>query len=140
MPALKTYDLFLSHTWRYNSDYYRLEQMLHNAPNFKWRNYSVPEHNPLIDPNSPVGKIKLESLLLYQVKPVNCVVILGGMYTAYSEWVLKEIRLAQAYNKPIIARYPWGNVRMPIAVQAAAHELVNWSTTSIVDAIRRNSL
>jgi hypothetical protein len=30
MPALKTYDLFLSHVWRNseNSEYYRLEKLL----------------------------------------------------------------------------------------------------------------
>ena len=140
MPTLKIYDLFVSHTWNYNADYYRLEQMLHSASNFKWRNYSVPEHDPLINPHSHIGKNKLESLLHNQVKPVNCVIILGGMYTAYSEWVLKEIKLAQFYYKPIIAVYPWGNVRMPLEVQTAANELVNWNTSSIVDAIRRNSI
>ena len=34
MPELKTYDLFLSHAWRYNDDYYRLEKMLKEAPLF----------------------------------------------------------------------------------------------------------
>ena len=39
MPELKTYDVFISHAWTYNSDYYRLVEMLDKAPNFKWRNY-----------------------------------------------------------------------------------------------------
>ena len=36
MPALKTYDLFLSHVWRrvHNSEYYRLENLLKQATNF----------------------------------------------------------------------------------------------------------
>ena len=140
MPALKTYDLFLSHTWRYNDDYYRLEQLLRNASNFKWRNYSVPVHDPLVDPNSPVGKRHLESLLNKQIRPANCVLIIGGMDAGYSEWVPKEIRLAQSYSKPIIAIYPRGNVRMPVGIQNAAHEIVNWNTLSIVSAIRRNSI
>ena len=50
MPELKTYDLFISHAWKYNEDYYRLVDMLNNAPNFKWRNYSVPEHDPVLIP------------------------------------------------------------------------------------------
>ena len=84
MPNLKTYDLFLSHAWKYNSDYYRLEEMLKNAPLFTWRNYSVPVHNPLIDPNSPVGKRTLTNELDQQVRPVNCVIILAGYVASRS--------------------------------------------------------
>jgi len=140
MPELKTYDLFLSHAWKYNDDYNRLVKMLNDAPAFKWRNYSVPEHDPLIDPNTYVGKVKLAELLDKQIRPVNCVIILGGMYAAYSEWILKEIQIAQSYGKPIIGVYPWGQQNMPLAVQNAADDLVKWNTDTIVSAIRRNSL
>lgn len=140
MPELKTYDLFLSHAWRYNDSYYRLEEMLKEAPLFNWRNYSVPKHDPLIDPNTPAGKAKLTELLNRQVRPVNCVLILGGMYAAHSEWILKEIKLAQDLNKPIVGIYPWGQQNMPLAIQNTAIELVGWNTSSIVSAIRRNSL
>lgn len=108
MPTLKTYDLFLSHAWKYNADYYRLEDMLKSAPLFTWRNYSVPIHNPLIDPNTPAGKKTLSNELDQQVRPVNCVLILAGMYAAHSEWIEKEINLAKSYNKPIIGVRPWG--------------------------------
>lgn len=140
MPTLKTYDLFLSHAWRYNNDYYRLEKMLDEASFFSWRNYSVPEHDPLIDQNTIIGRAKLATLLDNQVRPVNCVLILGGMYAAYSEWIQKEIQIAQNYRKPIIGIYPWGQQNMPIAIQNAATELVGWNTNTIVDAIRRNSI
>ena len=46
MPALKTYRLFISHAWQYHDDYYRLVEMLNAANNFRWYNYSVPEHDP----------------------------------------------------------------------------------------------
>lgn len=140
MPELKIYDLFISHAWRYNDDYYRLEKMLKEASLFKWRNYSVPSHDPLIDPNTHVGRTKLEGLLSNQVRPVNCVIILGGMYAHYSSWILKEMELAQSYRKPIIAVYPWGQIQMPKLVQNAASEIVHWQTSSIVNAIRRHSI
>jgi hypothetical protein len=88
----------------------------------------------------PAGKAKLTDLLNKQVRPVNCVLILGGMYAAHSEWILKEIKLAQDLNKPIVGIYPWGQQNMPLAIQNAAIELVGWNTSSIVSAIRRNSL
>ncbi|MBL7837875.1 MAG: TIR domain-containing protein [Bacteroidetes bacterium] len=140
MPTLKTYDLFLSHAWRHNDDYYRLVEMLELAPLFNWRNYSVPKYDPLINPNTVIGKSKLTELLDRQVKPVNCVLFLGGMYGAHSEWILKEIKIAQDYKKPIIGIYPWGQKNMPLAIQKAANELVGWNTSTIVSAIRRYSL
>ncbi|MGP8216791.1 MAG: TIR domain-containing protein [Bacteroidia bacterium] len=140
MPELKNYGLFISHAWNYNSEYYRLEGMLHSAPYFNWRNYSVPEHDPLINPNSSIGRNRLASLLDNQVRPVNCVLIVGGMYAAHSDWILTEIEIAQYYNKPIIGIYPSGQERFPVAIQNAAVKLVGWSTGSIVSAIREYSI
>lgn len=140
MPSLKTYDLFLSHAWKYNSDYYALEKLLKSARNFYFRNYSVPAHNPLIDPKTPSGKKKLTEELDQQVRPVNCVLILSGMYAAHSEWIEKEIKLARKYNKPIIGVRPRGQVRVPLLVQLYADEMVNWNTDSIVRAVRNHAI
>jgi hypothetical protein len=140
MPQLKTYDLFLSHAWRYNFDYYRLEKLLKAAPCFKYRNYSVPQHKPLVDPNTPSGIKFLTNELERQIKPVNCVLVMAGMYSTHSEWIKREIDLANKFNKPIIGIIPWGKQRVPVVVQNAAHDLVNWNTASIVSAIRRNSI
>ena len=140
MPTLKTYDLFISHAWRYNGDYYRLEKMLNEASYFYWRNYSVPEHDPKIDPNSEVGKKKLYDELKKQIRPVNCVIILAGMYAYYSYWINKEIEIALKYNKPILAVKPWGQERVPQAIQDVADEIVGWNTSTIIDAIRRISI
>ena len=41
------YNIFISHAWKYNSEYYNLEEMLNNAPYFTWKNYSVPQHDAL---------------------------------------------------------------------------------------------
>ena len=140
MPKLKTYDLFLSHVWRYSHHYDRLCDMLESAKNFYFRDYSVPISNPVVDPNKKISKTKLLALLDPQVKPVNCVLIMGGMYSHYSEWVEDEIKLAQKYNKPIIGIYPRGQEKMPRIIQQAADELVKWNTISIVTAIRKHSI
>ena len=88
----KTYNIFISHAWKYNEHYYRLENMLKNAPNFLWRNYSVPKHDPKIDPNTPVGKRTLKKELEKQVKPSSCVIVIAGMYSHYREWIQEEIK------------------------------------------------
>ena len=136
MPTLKTYDVFISHAWDYNDDYYRLVRMLNEANNFKWRNYSVPEHDPA-DANS---KTKLREALKRQMRPVNIVLVLSGMYVSHSEWIEFEIEFAQTLNKPMVGIRPWGNQRAPQAVTDAVDEMVRWNTSSIVTAIRKHSL
>lgn len=82
----------------------------------------------------------MEILLDAQIRPVQCVLVIAGMYAAHRFWIDKEIGFAQYYNKPIIGIVPWGQERIPQSVQFAAHEMVGWSTDSIVGAIRRLAL
>lgn len=132
MPPLKTYDTFISHAWKYSDDYYRIVDLLDKAPNFKWRNYSVPQHDPK-DGN-------LEEALKKQIRPVNIVIILAGMYTNYSDWIEFEMDFSDLIAKPMIGVKPWGAQRVPKEVQDRVKEMVGWNTSSIVDAIRRHSL
>ena len=132
MPKLHRYRLFISHAWEYNDDYYRLIGMLNAAPNFIYANYSVPEHDP-VDANN---KTKLEEELRQQIRPVEVVIILGGMYVAYSDWIQFEIDFATSLSKPILGIRPWGAQVMPTAVQNAADKIVGWNTSTIVAAIR----
>lgn len=140
MPHLKTYDLFLSHSWRYNSDYYRLIGLLRNASYFKFRDYSVPIHRPKVDPNSLVSVRFVTGELEKQIKPVNCVLLMAGVYSTHSDWIHREVNLARKYNKPIIGVIPWGQRNISSIVRNSAHEMVNWNTDSIVRAIRRHSI
>ncbi len=136
MPKLRTYHVFISHAWEHHDDYDRLVDMLDQAPNFSWKNYSVPEHDPLDADN----QTELEEELREQIRPVHIVIVLSGMYAAYREWIQKEIDLAQEMGKPIIGVKPWGQERIPEVVQQAAEEIVGWNTDSIVRAIRQHAL
>jgi hypothetical protein len=140
MPQLKTYDLFISHAWFYSKGYNRVVELLNDANNFQWRNYSVPEHDPVVDPNTEVGKRKLTQELDQQIKPVNCFLVIAGMYANYKYWIQKEVEIAQSYGKPIIGLVLWGQERTPIYIQQVADEMVGWNTSSIVSAIRNHSI
>ncbi|MCA6364893.1 MAG: TIR domain-containing protein [Bacteroidetes bacterium] len=137
MPELKTYDLFISHAWSHGDEYYSLVEKLIEAPNFKWRNYSVPEHDPLIDPENPEGMKKLEKMLAEQVRQASCVIIIGGMYVNHREWIQKEIKIAQDFEKPIVLVSPWAQERIPKEIQGIADEVVKWNIASIIEAIRK---
>ncbi|MGV8982828.1 TIR domain-containing protein [Clostridium sp.] len=140
MPSLKTYDLFISHAWKYGVDYDKLVDFLNNAPYFTYRNYSSPKDKPLISPLSFVAKKTLQDAIERKIKPVNAVLILSGMYAAHREWMQFEIETAKKYKKPIIAIIPRGQQRIPIEVLSASITSVGWSTQSIVDAIRLHSI
>lgn len=140
MPKLKRYSLFISHAWGYNEDYYRLESLLDSHPNFNWYNFSVPKHNPKVDPTTKVGKQFLTGELIKQIKPVNCVIIISGMYVAYKYWLQAEIEIAEYFNKPIIGITPRGQINVPLKVQEAVETVVAWSSISLVRAIREFSI
>lgn len=129
MPDLKKYNLFISHAWDYNDEYYRLREMLNSAPLFSWRDLSVPVHNPLDG--------ALRQQFIARIQLTHAFLVTCGMYCAHSNWMLSEIRIARGMNKPIIGIIPQGQVRVPQAVQDVADELVGWNTNSIIDAIRR---
>ena len=78
MPALKIYDLFLSHVWRssQNGEYYRLVRLLRSATYFRWRNYSVPQHDPL----GTKTDAQLRRALDRQIVRTNCFLVIAGMY------------------------------------------------------------
>jgi hypothetical protein len=134
MPILRTYKIFIAHAWDYNDDYYRVVNWLDDAPNFRWKNLSVPQHDPILNNQ------KLAYELHNQMRPSHLFIILAGMYVAHSEWVQYEINFAQRIGRPIVGIRPWGNVQMPLAVQNGTDEVVGWNSNSIIGAIRRWAL
>ena len=136
---MKEYHIFISHAWKYSDDYYRLVDLLNAASNFKWKNYSVPQHDPAIDPNTEAGEKKLIEELRKQIRPVHVVIVLAGMYVNYRKWIQKEIDIAQEYQKPIVGIRPRGQERVPKVIQEVSCEIVGWNTNSIVNAIRKCS-
>lgn len=133
MPTLRQYPVFICHDWEYGDDYSRIEDFLNDAPNFRWKNLSVPEHDPLDTDD------QLEYNLRNQMRPAEIMLVLGGMYTSRSRWMDFEMNFARRIGKPIIGIAPWGARVLPLVVQNNAVEIVGWQRQSIVDAIRRNA-
>lgn len=141
MPNLKTYNLFISHAWKYGDDYSHVVDLLNYAPYFYYRNYSAPQEKPLLIAGNDVrNAAEIRSAIIQKIKPVHCVLIISGMYYNNRQWMQFEIDTAKKLRKPIIAIKPWGASRMPIEVQSVADVIVGWNTSSIVDAIRQYSL
>lgn len=134
MPPLRTYRLFISHSWAYGDAYEKLVQFFHAHPNFQWTNYSVPTNDPIHNASTDA---RLYEAIKAQIAPVHCVVMLAGVYSTYSKWINKEIQIAKVeYNKPIVAVEPWASEKTSKVVKDNADAIVKWQSASIVSAIR----
>lgn len=135
---MSTYNIFISHAWKYSDDYNKVVDWLNEAQNdgqLTWKNYSVPEHDPVLDPDESEDRQKLQEALDAQIKPASKIVIISGMYAAYSDWIDFEIDTSVNYNKYIIGLKPWGQQRIPEKIQSNATAMVGWNKKSLIDAI-----
>jgi hypothetical protein len=132
MPLLRSYRIFISHSWNYSDDYNRVVRFLNESPYFRWENLSVPQHNPVLG--------DLESDLRNQMRPADVFLIIAGMYAAHSDWIDFELSFARRIGRPVIGIIKWGGERIPAAIQNAARETVGWNGASIVRAIRQYAL
>lgn len=135
--SLKTYNLFISHSWTYSNAYNNLTSMLDEAKYFDYKNYSVPKDDPI---HNASNSKELYEAIKNQVKYAHVVIILAGVYSSYSKWIDKEIEIAQNMGKPTLAVEPWGSEKTSSKVKNAADRIVKWNTDSIVNAIRELSL
>jgi hypothetical protein len=130
---MKTYNLFISHAWRYSEDYIKVIECLDKAKAEKrldYRNYSDPKDDPIVDPNEETRKKKMKEKLRNQIRPSSLVIVVSGMYVAYSEWISFEIDTAVEMRKYIIGLEPWGQERIPAKVSDNADIMVGWNYES----------
>ena len=132
MPQLKTRMIFISHAWAYSSHYWTVVNWFNDAPNFDWKNCSVPSHDGLPDKTQK----GLREAITRQIRPAQVTVILAGMYAAHSDWIEYEIQEAQRMEKAIVGVRPWGQERVPQIVQDAADIMVGWNSASVIQAVR----
>ncbi|MGL5382802.1 MAG: TIR domain-containing protein [Culicoidibacterales bacterium] len=127
------YNLFISHSWTYDSEYNRLTNLLDSHGYFRYKNYSVPKNDPIHNANNDT---QLRAAIRRQMQPASCILILAGVYSTYSKWINIEIELAKEMNKRIIAIEPWGAQRTSSVVKKSADVCVKWQGISIIEAIK----
>lgn len=133
---MRTYNLFISHSWAYSNAYNNLVNLLNARKYFSYRNYSVPKNDPV---HTNGTDKELYAAIKRKTAPCSVILILAGVYASYSKWIDKEIQIAQnefSSIKPIVAIEPWGSQKTSVKVKNAANKIVGWNTESIVSAIR----
>jgi hypothetical protein len=131
------YSLFISHAWKFGENYDRLVNLLNQAPDFLWLNWSEPEDEPGI----PEGMTAPDAIVLPEIigkiTLSECVLVIADAYVNHSAWIKAEMDIARQQRVPIIGVKPRGEERMPEEVSLRVVEEVGWDTDSIVDAVRR---
>ena len=133
---MRTYNLFISHSWHYEDSYTQLIELLDNASYFDYRNFSVPKDNSIKIHNSRYYETELRNKIAEKMKPCSVILILAGVYATYSKYINIEIEVAKELGKSIIAIEPWGSERTSLTVKINSNKIVKWNTNSIVNAIK----
>lgn len=137
MSSGKMYDLFITHAWRYHEDWTKLSEMLDRVPGLSWRNFSLPWHDPAMDPNSEVGGKFIRSFLENQIVPVHGVILLAGVYAVKSarRWLDMEVEMARKHNKPVIGVPAIGETTVPDEVAALCDRSTAWDAAAVISAL-----
>ena len=130
---MKTYHLFISHSWTHTDAYDKLVALLKKRPYFDFHNYSVPKDDP-IHTNGTTAE--LFAAISQKMQPCSAVLILAGVYSTYSKWINREVEIAKSKTKPMIAIEPWGSEKTSQHVKENATKIVKWNADSIVSAIQ----
>jgi MTH538 TIR-like domain (DUF1863) len=132
-----TYDVFITHAWRYHDDWNRIAEVLNRVAGFKWRNFSVPWYDPAMDPNTAVGGQFVRNWLESQILPCHAVLFLDSVYAVRSarKWLDTEIEMARAAGKPIIALPAFGAAGVDAAVASKADAVMVWDGVAVARAI-----
>lgn len=133
---MRTHNLFISHSWSYPDTYEGLIALLEKRTYFRFKNYSVPQNDPIHNASSDHA---LRQAIRNKLLPCGVVLVLAGVYATYSKWIDIEIELAKSgfsSPKPIVAIEPWGSQKTSRLVKQSADKVVRWNTESIVAAIR----
>ena len=133
---VKTYRIFISHSWKYYPHYDRIEEFLEQE-GILYYNHSVPKDDPV---HTNGTDKQLYDAIEAKIKGCSCVIVLDGVYSTYSKWIGKELEIAQKYGKPIIAVRPWGNSRTSTEVNRAATVIVGWNAKSVASAVKEYAL
>jgi len=123
--------IFISHAWKFSRAYRTLVRWLESTPGLTWQNSSIPSHDG-------IGRddvVHLREIITLQIVQADIVLIIAGMYSAHSEWIVYEVEEARRLSKPIIAIAPRGQKRMPRVIVESAECVVRWRRESVGEVV-----
>ncbi|MFO0964374.1 MAG: hypothetical protein U0793_02130 [Gemmataceae bacterium] len=135
-------DLFLVHAWRFHDDWKRLAGILDEHDVHGWRNFSLPWHDPAIDPRSPRGRETIQRTLEAQIIPVHAVLLLEGVWRepGVRAWIELELDMARRHGKPVIAVPAWGAAEVSAELRDRADTTAPFDAAAVFEMVRSETL
>lgn len=125
--------IFVTHAFQEHEEYARVFEYLEARDNFFYVNYSDPEDKP-----EHGGQEGLQEAIRNQIRHVEVVLFPVGIYSQDPRLIEFELKVAQAFNKPVIAIQAFGLTQsVPKDAMVAAVETVEWNDRAITDALRQ---
>ena len=96
-------DIFISHAWRNHEEWNEVIKLINSIENLKWRNFSVPWHDPALRPQTDIGKKHIYTTLKTQIIPCQVCFIISELYKLKGNqiWIDLAIEYAKEYKVPI---------------------------------------
>ena len=132
---VKTYSIFVSHSWDHSNDLVSLHNLLSSRGYFYYDPQEVTKNNPI----NSVNAIYIKQQLKERIKNSDILLALAGIYASHSDWMKWEIETAKELGIPIVGIIPHGQERISQVVFANSIVNVHWNTESIVQAIRSHA-
>ena len=141
MIAKATYDLFITHAWRYHDDWRRLVDLLNAHDVRAWRNFSLPWYDPALDARTEAGGRAVRWHLETQIIPVQAVLLLASVLSepGTRKWLDFELQVARKHSKPVIAVPAWGESDVDPEVRTQVDSVVGWDAPSLLAAVAKAS-
>lgn len=133
MTEKNPFKVFVAHEFAENAEYSRVFEYLESRDNFYYLNYSNPDAAEL-----GAGPEAMQEAIREQIKHCEVAIVPAGMLSGKAPMVEFEMKVAQAFDKPIVLIQPFGaTMSIPKDALDVAAEIVEWDERQITDAIRR---
>ena len=132
-----TYDLFLTHAWRYTDEWQGLVALLDAHLPGRWRNWSLPWYDTSIERLSTEGHAELERLLHGQISMASAIVLVPETIgtTEGQTWLDIQLAIAGRYAKPIIGVRPRDGQPFPKELAERVDCVVGRDAGDIIQAL-----
>jgi uncharacterized protein YdaL len=129
---VKTYNVFISHSWSHIDDLKNLRSLLESRGYFNVEFQEASPNEPINSSNAYYIKQRLKTKIVNS----NVILALAGIYATHSDWMTWELETAYNNSIPIIGVIPRGQERISSTVNTYSKINVKWNTESIVEKIR----
>jgi hypothetical protein len=134
-----TYDLFLTHGWRYTDEWQGLVALFDEYLPGKWRNWSLPWYDTSIDRYSEEGRAQLEKLLRGHISQASGIVLIPETMDRSEDrvWLDKQLALAARFIKPVIGVLPQNGGQFPNGLATQVSAIVPRDPAQIIATLDR---